>query len=113
MSPMVYTASMFEVRRTDAFDGWLKGLKDSKGRTKIQGSYRPVGQWQPWRCRPGWRGLERAAHRFLPRLPCVLRASRQDALLAAMRRQGQPERGHQERARDVERIEPTGQKAGQ
>ena len=27
---------MFEVKRTDAFDGWLKGLKDSKGRTKIQ-----------------------------------------------------------------------------
>ena len=33
---MVYSASMFEVKRTDAFDGWLKGLKDSKGRTKIQ-----------------------------------------------------------------------------
>ena len=27
---------MFEVKRTDTFDGWLKGLKDSKGRTKIQ-----------------------------------------------------------------------------
>jgi len=27
---------MFEVKRTDAFDGWLQGLKDSKGRTKIQ-----------------------------------------------------------------------------
>jgi putative addiction module killer protein len=27
---------MFEVKRTDAFDGWLKGLKDSKDRTKIQ-----------------------------------------------------------------------------
>lgn len=26
----------FEVKRTDAFDGWLKELKDSKGRTKIQ-----------------------------------------------------------------------------
>ena len=33
---MVYSASMFEVRRTDAFDGWLKGLRDSKGRSKIQ-----------------------------------------------------------------------------
>jgi putative addiction module killer protein len=27
---------MFEVKRTDAFDGWLKGLKDSKVRTWIQ-----------------------------------------------------------------------------
>lgn len=27
---------MFEVKRTDAFDGWLKRLKDSKGRSKIQ-----------------------------------------------------------------------------
>jgi putative addiction module killer protein len=26
---------MFEVKRTDAFDGWLKGLKDAKGRAKI------------------------------------------------------------------------------
>jgi putative component of toxin-antitoxin plasmid stabilization module len=30
---------MFEVRRTDAFDAWLKGLKDSKGRTKILGPF--------------------------------------------------------------------------
>jgi hypothetical protein len=29
------------------------------------------------------------------------------------RRQGQPGRGHKERARDVERIEPASQKAGQ
>jgi probable addiction module antidote protein len=29
------------------------------------------------------------------------------------RRQGQPRHGHQERARNVERIEPAGQKAGQ
>jgi putative component of toxin-antitoxin plasmid stabilization module len=27
---------MFEVKRTDAFDSWLNGLKDSKGRAKIQ-----------------------------------------------------------------------------
>ena len=27
---------MFEVKRTDAFDAWLKGLKDSKGRSRIQ-----------------------------------------------------------------------------
>ena len=33
---MVYIVQMFEVERTDAFDGWLKGLKDSKGRTRIQ-----------------------------------------------------------------------------
>jgi hypothetical protein len=32
---MVCSGSMFEVKRTDAFDSWLKGLKDSKGRTKI------------------------------------------------------------------------------
>jgi putative component of toxin-antitoxin plasmid stabilization module len=27
---------MFEVKRTDAFDGWLKGMRDAKARTKIQ-----------------------------------------------------------------------------
>lgn len=32
---MVYSVLMFEVKRTDAFDAWLKALKDSKGRTKI------------------------------------------------------------------------------
>ena len=36
LSPMVYSVLMFEVKRTDAFDGCLKGLKDSKGRTRIQ-----------------------------------------------------------------------------
>jgi len=51
---MVYSAPMIEVKRTDAFDGWLKGL-----------------------------------------------------------REGQPGQGHQERARDVERIELTGKRAGQ
>jgi len=27
---------MFELTRTDTFDGWLKGLADAKGRAKIQ-----------------------------------------------------------------------------
>ena len=35
VTPMVYSGAMFEVKRTDAFDSWLKGLKDSKGRAKI------------------------------------------------------------------------------
>jgi putative addiction module killer protein len=50
---------MFEVKRTDAFDGWLKGLKDSKGRTKIQaridrlakgnaGDVAPIGAHAMW-----------------------------------------------------------------
>jgi len=33
---MVYSGPIFEVKRTDAFDSWLNGLKDSKGRAKIQ-----------------------------------------------------------------------------
>lgn len=33
---MVYIVPMFEVQRTDTFDEWLKGLKDSKGRTRIR-----------------------------------------------------------------------------
>ena len=46
---------MFDVKRTHAFDRWLKGLKDSKDRTKIQaridrlangnaGDVAPIGQ---------------------------------------------------------------------
>src|SRR5271165_5672259 len=78
------------------------------------GAHRPVGQWQPRRCRTDRRGLERAAHRFRAWLPRLLRANGQDGLPVAVRwRQGQPGRGHQECTRDVERIEPTGQKAGQ
>ena len=52
---MVYSASKFDVERTDAFDGWLKGLRDLKGRAKIQaridrlangnaGDVGPIGQ---------------------------------------------------------------------
>src|SRR6202789_1971496 len=53
---------------------------------------------------------------FVLRRPmCILRFTAcLDALLAALRRrQGRPGCGHQERARDVERIESTGQKASQ
>jgi putative addiction module killer protein len=32
---MVYSESLFEVKRSDVFDRWLKELKDSKGRTVI------------------------------------------------------------------------------
>jgi putative addiction module killer protein len=59
----------FEVKRTEAFDAWLKGLKDSKGRTRIQaridrlangnpGDVGPIGGgWSEPRvnCGPGYR----------------------------------------------------------
>jgi probable addiction module antidote protein len=53
---------MFDVKRTDAFDGWLKGLKDSKGRTKIQARIDRLANGNPGdgpRSRP--RGVTMAA----------------------------------------------------
>ena len=52
---MVYTSNMVEVRRTDEFAKWLKRLKDSDAKSRINlrirrialtgnlGDYKPVG----------------------------------------------------------------------
>jgi putative addiction module killer protein len=48
---------MFEVKRTDTFDGWLKGLKDSKGRTKIQARIDRLANGNPGDVGPIGEGL--------------------------------------------------------
>jgi len=77
---------MFEVKRTDAFDGWLKELKDSKGRTKIQARIDRLANGNAGDVAPIGEGLSELRIDFGPGLPRVLRASRQDALPVAVRR---------------------------
>jgi probable addiction module antidote protein len=78
---MVYNKIMFEVRRTDEFDDWLKGLKDSRGRTKIQARIDRLANGNPGDVAPIGEGLSELRVDY--------------------------------RTRDVERIKPTGKKAGQ
>jgi len=48
---------MFEVKRADAFDNWLKGLKDSKGRAKIQARIYRLANGNPGDVGPIGEGL--------------------------------------------------------
>jgi len=63
---MVYSASMFEVKRTDAFDGWLKGLKDSKGRARIQARIDRLANGNPGDVAPIGEGLSELRIDFGP-----------------------------------------------
>jgi putative addiction module killer protein len=66
VSPMVYSAPMFAVKRTDAFDGWLKGLRDSKGRTKIQARIDRLANGNPGDVGPIGEGLSELRINFGP-----------------------------------------------
>jgi putative addiction module killer protein len=57
---------MFEVKRTDTFDGWLKGLKDSKGRTKIQARIDRLANGNPGDVGPIGEGLSELRIDFGP-----------------------------------------------
>jgi putative addiction module killer protein len=57
---------MFEVKRTDAFDGWLKGLKDSKGRAKIQARIDRLANGNPGDVAPIGEGLSELRIDFGP-----------------------------------------------
>jgi len=57
---------MFEVQRTDTFDGWLKGLKDSKGRTKIQARIDRLANGNPGDVGPIGEGLSELRFDFGP-----------------------------------------------
>ena len=57
---------MFEVQRTDTFDGWLKGLKDSKGRTKIQARIDRLANGNPGDVGPIGEGLSELRIDFGP-----------------------------------------------
>lgn len=63
---MVYSASMFEVKRTDAFDVWLKGLRDSKGRTRIQARIDRLANGNPGDVGPIGEGLSEMRIDFGP-----------------------------------------------
>jgi putative addiction module killer protein len=63
---MVYSALMFAVKRTDAFDGWLKGLRDSKGRTKIQARIDRLANGNPGDVGPIGEGLSELRINFGP-----------------------------------------------
>jgi putative component of toxin-antitoxin plasmid stabilization module len=70
---MVYNTSMFEVKRTDAFDGWLKGLKDSKGRTKIQARIDRLANDNAGDVAPIGEGLSELRIDFGPATACTTR----------------------------------------
>jgi putative addiction module killer protein len=84
---------MFEIKRTDAFDKWLKGLKDSNCRTRIQaridrlasgnpGDVGPIGQGLSELridCGPGYRVYYARAGRTLYLLLCGGNKGTQDA----------------------------------
>ena len=57
---------MFEVKRTDTFDGWLKGMKDSKGRTKIQARIDRLANGNPGDVGPIGEGLSELRIDFGP-----------------------------------------------
>jgi len=57
---------MFEVKRTDTFDRWLKGLKDSKGRTKIQARIDRLANGNPGDVGPIGEGLSELRIDFGP-----------------------------------------------
>jgi putative addiction module killer protein len=57
---------MFEVKRTDAFDGWLKRLRDSKGRTKIQARIDRLANGNPGDIGPIGEGLSEMRIDFGP-----------------------------------------------
>ena len=57
---------MFEVKRTDIFDGWLKGLKDAKGRTKIQARIDRLANGNPGDVGPVGEGLSELRIDFGP-----------------------------------------------
>jgi putative addiction module killer protein len=63
---MVYSASVFEVKRTDDFDGWLKGLRDSKTRTKIQARIDRLANGNPGDVGPIGEGLSEMRIDFGP-----------------------------------------------
>ena len=48
---------MFEVKRTDAFDAWLKALRDSKSRSKIQARIDRLANGNPGDVGPIGQGL--------------------------------------------------------
>lgn len=57
---------MFDVKRTEAFDRWLKGLKDSKGRTKIQARIDRLANGNPGDAGPIGEGLSELRIDFGP-----------------------------------------------
>jgi putative addiction module killer protein len=63
---MVYSISMFEVKRTDAFDEWLKELRNSKGRTKIQARIDRLANGNPGDVGPIGEGLSEMRIDFGP-----------------------------------------------
>jgi putative addiction module killer protein len=57
---------MFEVKRTDAFDGWLNGLRDAKGRAKIQARIDRLANGNPGDVGPIGEGLSELRVDFGP-----------------------------------------------
>ena len=57
---------MFEVKRTDAFDSWLKGLADAKGRAKIQARIDRLANGNPDDVAPIGEGLSELRIDFGP-----------------------------------------------
>ncbi len=57
---------MFEVKRTDAFDSWLKGLADAKGRAKIQARIDRLANGNPGDVAPIGEGLSELRIDFGP-----------------------------------------------
>jgi putative addiction module killer protein len=90
---------MFEVKRTDAFDGWLKRLKDSKGRSKIQARIDRLANGNPGDVGPIGEGLSEPRIDFGPGYRVYYaRAGRTLYLLLCGGDKGS---GLQERARNV------------
>ena len=57
---------MFEVKRTDAFDGWIKGLRDLKGRSKTQARIDRLANGNPGDVGPIGEGLSELRIDFGP-----------------------------------------------
>jgi putative addiction module killer protein len=57
---------MFEAKRTEAFDGWLQGLKDSKVRSRIQARIDRLSNGNPGDVAPIGDGLSELSINFGP-----------------------------------------------
>jgi putative addiction module killer protein len=66
MYTMVYSEIMFEMKRTEAFDKWLKLMEDSKGRARIQARIDRLANGNPGDAEPIGEGLSELRIDFGP-----------------------------------------------
>ena len=76
---------MFEVQKTDEFDGWLSGLADQKAQAKIASRIERLGLGNPGDVKPVGEGVSEMRSTPWPGLSRLLQANRQDRCSSLVR----------------------------